>query len=350
MIKEIGGEFYKNSKLNLKKNGIFDLLNGYNYQLFESGREAFEIINKVSNKKILFPSYACDSMFQFLNKENLVFYNVDSSFNIDIKDIERKVNKDVGILIFINYFGKLQGREVFDYFKQLKQKGIIIVEDTTHSFFTEVCAIGDYCVASLRKWFCIPNGGILYSKNSFSAIEINENNFFNTERKKAFILKEKYLLKNNIRKEKFLKIFNKTEEFLDENKKINTISKDSLEILKKIDVENLIKKRKKNYNYLYKKIIKISEIKIYKINTKIETPLFLVIKLKNNIERDNLHNFLIKNKIYCPIHWPLIEKLNESFEVKDFIKNIISIPIDQRYSKGDMNYIYKTILKYYREK
>ena len=78
--------------------------------------------------------------------------------------------------------------------------------------------------------------------------------------------------------------------------------------------------------------------------------MFLVIKLKNNIERDNLHNFLIKNKIYCPIHWPLIEKLNESFEVKDFIKNIISIPIDQRYSKGDMNYIYKTILKYYREK
>lgn len=338
-------------KLNFTKNGIFDLLKGYDYQLFESGREAFEIINKLTNKKILFPSYACDSMYQFLNKENLIFYNVDSDFNIDIKDIQKEINnEEIGVLIFVNYFGKLQDKKVLSYINSLKEKGIIVIEDTTHSFFTNICTIGDYCIASLRKWFCLPNGGILYSKKNFNQLETSINNYFNFERKKAFALKKKYLTNGNFSKKDFLKLFNETEDFLDKNKEINEISKESFEILNKIDVKNLIKRRRENYKYLLKKLKKSSQIKFYKIDIKIEVPLFLVIKLKNNIEREEIHKYLIKNKIYCPIHWPLIDDINENFAVNNFIEKIISIPIDQRYTKREMNYIYKKIFKYFKEK
>lgn len=349
MIKEIGGEFYKTPKLNINKNGIFDLLKEYNYQLFESGREGFEIINKISNKKILFPSYACNSMFQFLKKENLVFYNVDSNFNIDIKDTENKLTEDIGILIFVNYFGKLQNKKILSYLSSLKRKGIIIIEDTTHSFFTNVCTVGDYCITSFRKWFCIPNGGILYSKRKLLKLEATENSIFNAKREKAFLLKENYLLKGNKSKKIFLDLFNETEEILDKNKEINNISDTSLKILKEVDVNSLIKKRIENYKYLYRKLKNIQRIKIYKVNIKKEVPLFLVIRLDEK-ERNSFCKYLVKNKIYCPIHWPLINELKEEFEVKNFIENIISIPIDQRYSNKDMKYIYKKILKYFKEK
>lgn len=349
MIKEIGGEFYKTPKLNINKDGIFDLLKGYNYQLFESGREGFEIINQISNKKILFPSYACNSMFQFLKKENLVFYNVDSDFNIDIKDIENKLTEDIEILIFINYFGKLQDKKILSYLSSLKMKGIVIIEDTTHSFFTNICTVGDYCIASLRKWFCIPNGGILYSKREFLKLEVTKNIIFSAKREKAFLLKENYSLRGNISKKIFLDLFNETEEILDKNKKINDISNISFKVLKEVDIKNLIKKRKENYKYLSKKLKSISKIKICKVNTKKEVPLFLVIRLDKK-ERNSFRKYLTKNRIYCPIHWPLINELNEKFEVKNFIENIISIPIDQRYSNKDMKYIYKKILKYFKEK
>lgn len=348
MIKEIGGEFFKTPKLNLKKEGIFDLLNNYNYQLFESGREAFEIINKLSSKKILFPSYACDSMFQFLNKKNIVFYNVDLNFNIDIEDIKNKLTDEIGILIYMNYFGRIQNNNVLEYINSLKENNILIIEDTTHSFFSNVCSVGDYCIASLRKWFCISNGGILYSKKKFQELRTNENIYFTLKRERAFHLKEKYLFKKKVSNKYFLKLFNECEENLDNNSQINSISKSSFEILKKVDVDYLVKRRKKNYKYLYKKLKKISKIKIYKIDIKKEVPLFLVIKLYEK-ERNLFHRYLIKNKIYCPIHWPLINELDENFEVKDFIKDIVSIPIDQRYSRKDMNYIYKKILKFFRE-
>lgn len=99
-------------------------------------------------------------------------------------------------------------------------------------------------------------------------LETFENYDFNIKREKAFLLKESYLLKGNISKNIFLNLFNETEEILDKNKKINGISDTSFKILKEIDIKNLEKKRIKNYKYLYRKLKNISEIKIYKINTK----------------------------------------------------------------------------------
>ena len=53
--------------------------------------------------------------------------------------------------------------------------------------------------------------------------------------------------------------------------------------------------------------------------------LFVPIILNNKI-RDNLRDFLIKNKVYLPIHWPQEEKINNIFDKE------LSLICDQRYS------------------
>ena len=51
------------------------------------------------------------------------------------------------------------------------------------------------------------------------------------------------------------------------------------------------------------------------------------------------------NRIYCPVHWPLyseIEKISSSTYINS---HELSIPIDQRYSCNDMQYIVDTFQK-----
>lgn len=49
-------------------------------------------------------------------------------------------------------------------------------------------------------------------------------------------------------------------------------------------------------------------------------------------------------KIFIPILWPAVFKLCDENELEyDMAKNILPLPVDQRYKKTDMDYIIKQI-------
>lgn len=60
-----------------------------------------------------------------------------------------------------------------------------------------------------------------------------------------------------------------------------------------------------------------------------------------------LRKRLIANKIYVATYWPnVFDWCNESDVEYQMAKNIIPLPIDQRYGVADMDIIVNTIIEY----
>lgn len=73
-------------------------------------------------------------------------------------------------------------------------------------------------------------------------------------------------------------------------------------------------------------------------------PFVLTINLNN---RDKCREYLIRNKIYCAVHWPLNEtSLYENSSARKRASRMISLPIDQRYGLKEMKYLI-VVLKIY---
>jgi hypothetical protein len=105
----------------------------------------------------------------------------------------------------------------------------------------------------------------------------------------------------------------------------------------------MIKKRKNNFLYLAKNINndKIAPLITYQ---KGECPMFYPIFTEH---RDYFRQYLLKNNIYCPIHWNTVYNHgSDSYEEWKRQNNVLSVIIDQRYDIEDMEYIAKIINKY----
>lgn len=110
-------------------------------------------------------------------------------------------------------------------------------------------------------------------------------------------------------------------------------------ILRSIDYKFIYKTRKNNFEIL-KKEFAIKNKDVLNLAKGLYCyPLYV----KDGL---NLRKKLLEEKIYIPLLWNEVLN-NESNELeKDYAANILSIPIDQRYTKKDMYYIIKIIRKY----
>lgn len=347
---KIGGEFYlDNLNINKSSNQFDDLLKGFETEFFTTGRGALSyLLNQHSGKSVLLPAYICQSIIKVFNDHsfNIEFYDINKDLTINMVDFEKKCKYNIDIVFFINYFGQLQPESTLSKIKELsKLKKFTIIEDTTHSIFSKIKTIGDYCIASLRKWTALPDGAVLYTDTS----ELKKQNIkyvknsFSELRVVAMLLKGIYKTNKIDKDENYQKLFHKAEKNIDKNSKIVKMTKLSRQILECGDIQKLIEKRKQNYNHLeqnldntlIKKALKPSDF---------ECNLFLPIYVKN---RDKFRKYLSKNSIYCPIHWPIEEESLLKFDNINYIsKNIISLPIDQRYDLLDMDFICDVINKY----
>lgn len=364
MKKEIGSEFYYSVENIVKyienqdKNNFFSTIDieRENCILLDSGRSCIKyllknILGKKINK-ILLPSFLCSSIVNAIELIGIdfEFYNVNSDLIIDIEDLDRKVKTVNEALYFINYFGFYQPNYVYEYLKKI-QKTNLIIEDCTHTLFSKEedkhnRYIGDFQIASIRKWFGIPDGAILFSKSSKISYDTNltksGNNDFFAMKFLGQLLKSNYIEDGKCKKEYFMKIM-RDAVLTDE---INSMSSISEIILNGYDYIDLKNKRKLNYEYLYNELNNNAIIEPIFSCTKGEIyPLGFPIKVKTN--RDKFRQYLANNNIYCPVHWNSYKHVNGEYIDSDKLSNmILTIPCDQRYSQEDMKYIVDTINLY----
>lgn len=346
---ELGSNFELDiSSLHNVEDNIFEYLKPYFTFYTDSGRSAIRVLKKVIKPGVvLLPCYICDSIIQSFGETfSVVFYKIDEDFSVDREDFERKLKDEVSVVYIMHYFGQLQDKGFLEYIKESKsQYGFTVIEDTTHSIFTKSKTIGDYCICSLRKWFPIMDGGVLYSDEELPGILMEgvlpKNPSIKLE---AMILKKLYIegkLDNN---GLYRRIFEEEEDKLIFQQTVFQISLLSKCLLKYFSVGELIRRRKENYRELQKEISKLGVELVLRGNEFV--PLSCPIYIGN---RDDFRNYLIKNNVFCAIHWPLEGTVLEGDEkAMQMSGHIISLPIDQRYGREQMQYLINVVKTYFK--
>ncbi|MEY8390533.1 hypothetical protein D3Z36_11650 [Lachnospiraceae bacterium] len=343
--REIGSEFHIDTErkgTEKTKFNVFDYLAEFYTAYFDSGRSALRsLLENLSFQTVLLPDYICESVRLCFSREiKVVYYHINDEFCVDWDDLLKKCDSDIDI-VYLHYFNGYLGREYdYDTLLALKEKNnFIIIEDTTHSFLSAARTVGDYCICSLRKWFPVADGGVLYSKKAFLEHQYEKNKWAKKKRQ-AMSDKTRYLQGDRtIDKQSFLTSFMEAEELLDMQSRPRAISEQSCEALKYIDIQEVIQRRRQNFAILNEQL-QCTKVACNGIN---QVPLFFTICTE---QRDNIRKFLIRNNIYCPIHWPLFDELKcvKGSVVKN--KKELSIPIDQRYEVDDMIYLSVKFMEY----
>ncbi len=318
-----------------------------NYCFFGDGRQAIKAVllknlNKIKNKNCYLPAYLCSSILQPFKelKLKIKFYNHFLPLKPLIDD-----NLKNSLIFIVDYFGTefISKEKISDFLK----KGNIVILDIAHSILDKkrlnLKSKNLYLIASLRKIFPVPDGGILYW--SYPKLKIKKypaqgyENILKAMRLKDFYLKEGSKIGlNKVKnvKDSFLKIYRKCEKDKDNNLiKLKEMSAISFMALKNLDISNIIKKRKKNLGFLFKNL---SEKKYFLFsNNQIKSPFFLPLIFENQKQKETVKKVLIKNNIYPPIHWQLPKSVPQSYLFENGLsRRILSLPIDQRYDEKNL--------------
>jgi len=355
----IGSEFWLPSPYcSERPNNQFSKILPRGKKLFvTSGREAiYQIIKSLSlskEEKILLPSYLDWAILDpFVRASTEIrFYKIKKNLEIDLEDIQEKIDGKTKAILIIHYFGFPQP---LTDIKKLKEK-LLVIEDTTHSLFSlhedkPSGSFGDISFASFRKMLPIPDGAMICYRNEHIPIsDLPDQGIwhlnYKEKRELGLYYKGNFIRTGNKIHRKLSQIyFESAEELLQEiYTNPRKMSEKSKELLERLRIEEIINQRRKNFIYLLGE--DFDEITPFHKNLPDGIcPLGFPILSKN---RNELEQHLIKKKVYSPVHWRLPNCINkDDYKISwDISNKILTIPIDQRYNLSHMEYIEKNLKK-----
>lgn len=278
------------------------------------------------------PSWCCDSMIKPF---------VDAGYSIHFypvyfdNELVQEVNQDTDVLFLIDYFGNTGRQPDLDGYKGT------IIRDVTHSLFSTTYSDADYYFGSLRKWCGVWTGGYAWAKDGhvLESGDIHDKGYVKL-RQDAMAEKTEYI--KGVREDKgYLKVYEEAEEVL-EHVRIAPATDRDIELIKRLDVELIRSRRRANAEILrsaFPDWLIIPHLSLA------DTPMFVPILVPDG-RRDNLRRYLIKNEIYCPVHWPVSEYLSLDERTEHIYKNELSLVCDQRYTEDDMKRMVETIISF----
>lgn len=276
------------------------------------------IIKARKIKKIFIPYFMCDCIEFMKNYCEVEYYKIDNNF---VPMIEETMKEDEYIYI-VNNYGQFNNLQLNKYKKKYKN----IIVDNVQAFFQKPIKNVD-TIYSCRKFFGVTDGAYLYTTAKLNE-EIGQD---------SSIDRFKYLLgRAETTANDYFKDFQENEEKLN-NEDLKYMSKTTHIMLQNINYKKVKKIRTSNYRCLKRKLSKINKLKLKNIKGPYMYPLYIE-------NADEIRKKLIKNKVYVAKLWPNVLEL-EKYDINayNFAKNIIPIPVDQRYNKEDMKYIVEII-------
>lgn len=274
------------------------------------------LIRALGIRKIYLPYYSCHVVAEAILKEGceLVKYWLDR----DLMPVGDFRNED--FIIYNNYFG-VTGNKVAEMSRLFPN----LIVDNAQAFYNE--SHGRASVYSPRKFFGLPDGGILRGQDIPS---------LNLERGNSFGVMSHLLKRFDLGAEAGYKDFAVNDAELD-NYPIEEISGLTRALMGNIDYVNVKNRRIENFNYLKNNLPTLFPISMDSTDVPLVYPLLME-------DGSELRDKLIENKVFCARYWPNVlddtdEKTWESF----MTRNIVAIPIDQRYGISEMKRIVNII-------
>ncbi len=288
-----------------------------------TGRNAFEYILRAKKfNKVYLPFYTCDVMLEPITKLNLdyEFYSIDSNF-VPIFNYSNVQENEV--FVYNNYFGicDVQTREVAAQYKNL-------IIDNSQAFYSKPIK-GVDTFYSPRKFFGLPDGAYLYTDKLLD---------YNLEKDISYKRCEHLLGRVDTGAEAHFQTYKENSKSLC-NQPIHEISNLTQKLLSSIEYNNIALIRKQNFNYLHNELYQKNKLRLEFTNS--AAPMIYPFLIDNGAA---LKKELIANKIYVASYWPnvLDWAKADSFEY-NLAKNMIAVPVDQRYEIKDMNEVLKLL-------
>lgn len=277
------------------------------------------IIRALGIKRIHIPFFTCHVVDEAIQSEGckILKYNLDKNL-LPEQDFPRE-----DFIVYNNYFGVL-GQNV----ETLSQIYPNLIVDNAQAFYSKPnCRAVIY---SPRKFFGLPDGGILRGKD----IPLLNLQIGTSTSVISHLLKR---LESGA--EAGYKDFVINDSKLD-NYPVQSMSELTRALMGNIDYEGAKEKRLSNFAFLRQHLKTDFPI----LMSMDDVPLVYPLLIENGSE---LRNKLISNKIFCARYWPnVLDNCKDQSLEYHLAKNIVSLPIDQRYGEGDMSRIISIINQY----
>ena len=324
---EIGSEFWDVPVVD-QQNNLFP----ESTQWYLSGRSALQaIIYELGEARtVSLPSWCCDSMIKpFVDMGLEVhFYPVYWSEG----QLRQEWLFDSDILFLIDYFGYIGNTPGLSGYNGM------VIRDVTHSIFSMTYSDADFYFGSLRKWCGVWTGGYAWTQDRHALRMVDADDLGYVQiREKAMQLKSSFIhgyvdhKGQRVTDKGYLKLFEQAEEAL-EHVGIAPADDRDIELAKKLDVDLIRNRRRANAKVLRRAF---PEWLIFPELPSSDAPMFVPVLVPEG-KRDELRRYLIKNEIYCPIHWPVSEYHNPDERTAYIYQNELSLVCDQRYTEEDM--------------
>ena len=349
----VGGEFYNDpvwlvDKPTLSTQGM-TFLNG--------GKACLMVISEVLLSRgiqhILLPAYLCPTIVNTLAHCGLTckYYQIHPDFSIDLDDLAQKVGSHKA-LYFINYFGFLQPAPVRDYLINLRQKGVLIVEDNAQAGFSSQTS-GDFVFNSIRK-LAPYDGGYLTTPIDVKPI-LHKHPGIPNRRLPVIREYRKRLVDYLFHGEEIYDDLSSLYELAETIYETDfVVAGDPLEQwgIEHLDWERIKQVRRENYGYLSGLISAIPELSpVFPVLQVDNMPLGFPVYV-NGVSRDELFDALGNAGIGLTIHWDGLltnPRLNGNPVAVDMASRILTLVIDQRTSHAQMDYMVETMRECIRE-
>lgn len=287
------------------------------------GRNALAwLIRARKIRKLWIPKLICDSITKVCEREGIPysFYSVGTDFRpaqeISLKECEW--------FYFVNYYSQFDNEQIAEYVNQYER----IIVDNAQSYFQEPIP-GVDTIYTCRKYFGVADGAFLYT-DAVAAEAYPQDESFERMR---FLL-GRY---ERTASEFYLEYVANNDLFYTEP--IKTMSKLTENLLHGIDYASVHETRKRNYAYLH------NALKDHNLLTLSDNPgtFMYPLMLKNGAA---IRKELQQKKIYIPTLWPdVFDWCEENEPEYQMARDILPLPIDQRYNDNDMLIMMEEIAK-----
>jgi len=286
--------------------------------LLSSGRACFEYILRTNQPaRVHLPKFTCDVMLEPLRKLNIPFsfYSINTHFELQ-EDI---AVSDDSLIVFTNYFGLKD-----EYCRKLegKYRSKLILDDS-QAFYAEPSSMS-HTFYSPRKFFGLPDGGCLYTDQRLHQ-EIPAST--------SYARMSHLLRRVDLGAEAAYPDFKKNEQSLS-GEPIQQMSPLTHRLLNSIDYAVVKEKRLRNYSYLREHLAASNRLPLAEDG--ISCPMVYPFLSSD----PDLRKKLIDRRVFVPTYWPnVLNWCDESQLEYNLAKNLIPLPIDQRYGQPDMERI-----------
>lgn len=276
---------------------------------------------------IYLPYYQCDTVRDFLLKKNInvEYYSIDENFNPLISKIS-----DNSAIVLVNYYGIMSKERLLSLSKKFDK----VIIDNSQGFFCEPLG-GCMNVYSARKFVGVPDGAYVIGENADRFLDEYKQDYSSDT--SLFLLQRiEYGCEGKTYQSRMIN------EHRIDDADVMRMSRLTRTILDSANYDFIKNKRRENFKYahsLFKDINKINPLMYYD-----ESCVPMVYPLV--VEDDSLLKRLLENKHFQGHWWSyLLDEIeNDKFEYW-LSRYVIPITIDQRYGKGELNFIYDIVTK-----